>query len=453
MRGLSAFLTPFPIRMPTTPSRSAAAPAALLSWVPERPWLTWASWCYAGYLLTLPLKHTTALNNLSLTVSFLLLTVSIWREQPAAWPRTERSTWCFTVYTLVVLAGIPLSGIDVSNSWERVFSGLAEQWYGFFFTLYFLRHGGAPRFLLHALAGGFVLLTVATLLVLTGIAITLPQALGGDFHLRTIAPGYGIHAQFYLPLLIGLVAVAEPGQKPRPGLILFCAVAFALAVAYGTMSGVALIAAYVLWLGWRRMARQEVRRWRAWSAAAIVLALAVGLALNRTGVEKVANQWSYATQGKGYELLSLRVGIWAIALDCSVDAPWHGYGYGQKKVALVCSDEKYVGPARALHNPMADYFRADRYGSIGFHNQYLENLFVGGWVGSLCWLGLFVGAIVAARHRPDHDGLQHVVLAPLLLIYLAAACFNGLWESQPFSKGLVVLLALALLQDRDTGTA
>lgn len=435
-----------------TASRSAAAPAPLLSWVPERPWLTWASWCYASYLFTLPLKHTTALNNLSLTASFLLLTVSLWRERPATGPRTGpqtgRGAWCFAGYTLVVLAGIPLSGIDVSNSWERVFSGLAEQWYGFLFVLYFLRQDGSPRFLLHALAGGFVLLTVATLLVLAGIALALPQALGGDFHLRAITPGYGIHAQFYLPLLIGLVAVAVPGNKLRLVLLLLCATAFVLAVAYGTMSGVALIATYILWLGWRRMARQNLRRWRAWSIAGIVLVLAVGLALNRSGLEKIANQWSYATQGKGYELLSRRVGIWSIALDCAADAPWHGYGYGQKKVALVCSNEKYVGPARALHNPMADYFRADRYGSIGFHNQYLENLFVGGWVGSLCWLGLFVGALVAARSRPDPDGLLSVVVTPLLLIYLAAACFNGLWESQPFSKGLVVLLALALALTR-----
>lgn len=438
--------------MPTSPSRFSAPSALLLSRVAERPWLTWSSWCYAGYLFTLPLKHTTALNNLCLLGSFLLLVASLWRERPA-WPRVGRGAWCFAGYAAVVLAGIPLSGVDVAHSWERVLPGLAEQLYGFVFVLYFLRQGGAPRFLLRALAGGFALLTVAVLLILAGIALTLPQALGGDFHLRAIAPGYGIHAQFYLPLLLGLAILAAPGGAPRIAAFVLGAAAFALALAYGTMSGVALIVLYVLWLGWRRLGRQDARRWRAWSVAGLVLVLALGLALNRAGLEKIAQQWSYATQGKGYDLLSARVGIWAIALDCIADAPWHGYGYGQKKIALVCSDEKYVGPARARQNPMADYFRTDRYGGIGFHNQYLENLFIGGWVGSLCWLGLFGAAVAAAGRRSDPDGLLRVVVLPLLLIYLAAACFNGLWETQPFSKGLMVLLALALSRDRAPGAA
>jgi O-antigen ligase len=446
--------------MPTISPRAAAAnpspalPAAFLARIADHPWLTWASWAYAGYLLTLPLKNTNALNHLCLVVSFLLWGISLARET-RAWPRVGRGAWCFGVYALLVITGIPLSGIDVGQSWDRVFNGLAEQLYGFLFVLYYLRQGGSPRFLLAALASGFVLLTVAVLAMLAGIAAIDPRFLGGEFHLRNIAPGFGIHAQFYLPLLIGMVVTA-PAHRLRGGfrwaILALAATGFALALAYGTMSGVALIVAYVLWLGWRRLGGQATRRWRAGAAAGIVFVMALGLTLNRSGLEKVAHQWTYATQGKPYELLSLRVGIWAIALDCAADAPWHGYGYGQKKIALVCSDEKYLAPARAKHNPMAEYFRADRYGSIGFHNQYLENLFIGGWAGSLCWLGLFVGAIVAARRQVDPSGLLPAVVAPLLLIYLAAACFNGIWETQPFSKGLMVLLALAWFRGTHNNT-
>ena len=38
----------------------------------------------------------------------------------------------------------------------------------------------------------------------------------------------------------------------------------------------------------------------------------------------------------------------------------------------------------------------------------------------------------------------------LLLIFMAGCLFNGLWEAQPLTKGMMVILALALASPRET---
>ncbi len=79
---------------------------------------------------------------------------------------------------------------------------------------------------------------------------------------------------------------------------------------------------------------------------------------------------------------------------------------------------------------------------VNFHNQYLENIFVAGWLGSLCWMALFALSLRRAwsqRHQP----LIAWLVVPGLIIYLFGCLFNGLWEGPPVSKALMMLLALA----------
>lgn len=434
-------------RRPAFPTSAHAADLFPRGASIRRPWLALAAALCAGYLLTLPLKHTTALNNLCLYGSLLSLIVSGVRER-LAWPRIGRSALFFVAYVGIVVAAIPLAGIDMANSWRRVHTGLFEQVYVFSFCLLYLRNGGARSLLVGALAAGFLLLTVATAIALGTVVWLTPTDLPGTgFHLRAIAPGYGIHAQFFLPLLLGMLAVFP---LRRWQLILAGAgagAAFLLALAYNTTSGLALIVVYAVWLGWRLLGARRLPGRYFLLAGACAAMVALSLAPGRAGLDKIVRQPALWATGQHYQLLSNRIGIWDIALDCVGDAPWHGYGYGQKKIALVCGNEKYRQAAHARNNPMADYFRPEHYGSIGFHNQYLENWFSGGWVGALCWLAFFIGAIRSAWRAPDPDGWQRVIVLPSLLIFLAACSFNGLWEAQPLAKGLMVMLALALSRD------
>lgn len=415
----------------------------------DRPWFFAASLFFAGYLLTLPVKHTVALGNLCLAASVALLAVSFLRENLLL-PRMDKAIWFLAAYAAVATGAILASGIDVAESFNRVRSGLLEQIYVLFFSLLHLQNRRSGRLPLLALAAGFVVLTVVTAIPVATIWLRTPEVFSAGFHIREVSPGYGIHALFFLPLLFGSLLVFRP-----PGLLLAAGgavvlIAFFLMLSYNSTSSVVFVCLYLVVISSRLLNERFRIGYGKMLALGVAGLLSFSFSIEREAYDKIRNQFTLVGEGQYYTLLSTRAGIWAIGVDCAADAPWYGYGYGQKKVALICSDDKYIQPARERNNLMADYYRKDAYGKIGFHNQYIENWFVSGWLGSFCWLAFFLGACRSAWRKREASGLQQILVLPLLLIFMAGCLFNGLWEAQPLTKGMMVILALALASPRET---
>ncbi len=417
----------------------------MTAWLFRRRWSAFdvAVVLFCGYLVTLPLLHVTALRNLCLYGSFLATLVSLARRE-VRWPRADRAIYFLLAYALISVAALFVSQIDVARSLREVRSELLVQLYVLGFTLLYLANRASPRPLLLALAGSFVLLVLVTLLQLAHTVIFAPERFSPEFHLRELSPGFGLSLQFYLPVLAGTATVLKLPAAWRAFALGTVAIAFALGVWYNTVSAVILAGAYLVYAAARHL-RGRLRV----SGSSLALLACVGMAatvlvLRDRGYEKVTSQLELVGQGRYVELLNMRGGMWAVGIPCAKDAPWHGYGYGQKKVALVCSDEAYVGPERRRGNFMADYFRAQDYGKVSLHNQYLENWFVSGWVGALLWLAFFAAACLSSWRKRAADGLQQLVVLPALLIFLAGCFFNGLWEGPPYGKAIMVVLALAL---------
>ncbi len=417
-------------------------------WHKNGSWFDLANVLFSGYLLTLPLPHTAALNNLFLYGSVLPLAVSL-RRREVQWPRVDPAIVFLLAYAAIAVFGVFASQIDMANSLHRVRSDLLEQLYVLAFSLLYVRNRPSPVRLLLPLAAGFVVLTLGVLVSLLLIPFQQPQVFSQDFYLGDLFRRYGLNAQFYLPILAGGLAICRLSHAKRWLLTLAVATAFALAVWHNTTSAVILVSAHLLFLTLRHLRLRFRIGPSRLVLFGLVAAIAVALSLKEEGYEKIKAQGALLSEGKHFELLSLRGGIWAIAIQCAKDAPWYGYGFGQKKVALICSDEAYIGPARENGNIMANYFRKENYGKASFHNQYLENWFISGWLGALLWLAFFLGACRSAWLMRSADGLQQLVVLPSLLIFLAGCFFNGLWEGPAMAKGIMVILALALARRAD----
>jgi O-antigen ligase len=396
-----------------------------------------------GYLLTLPLPHTAALNNLFLYGSVLPLAVSL-RRNELQWPRMDRAVLLLLAYAAIAVFGIFANQIDTANSLHRVRSDLLEQLYVLGFCLLYVGNRPSPARLLLPLAGGFLLLTLGMVVYVLLTLFQQPQVFSQDSYLRDVFPRYGLNAQFYLPILVGGLALGRLSHAGRWLLILAVAAAFVLAVWHNTTSAVVFVALHLLFVTLRHLRVRFQIGFAHLALFGLVAAIAVALSLKEAGFQKIMAQGALLSEGKHFELLSRRGGIWAIAIPCAKDAPWYGYGYGQKKVALICSEETYIRPARESGNVMADYFRRENYGKASFHNQYLENWFITGWLGALLWFAFFLGACHSAWRMRSADGLQQLVVLPSLLIFLAGCFFNGLWEGPAVAKGIMVILALAL---------
>lgn len=399
-----------------------------------------------GYLTTLALPHTTALRNIFLYTSVLAFAASLWRRE-LQWPRVDRSVWLLLGYAVVAVLAVLVNQIDAGRSLERVRSELLMQAYVLVFALAYIQTGSSPRRILVPLAAGFVLLVAYAAGSLLYHWIWAPGIFTPDFQLRAIVDGYGLNAQFYLPIVVGGLAVFALSRAVRALTVVAVAGGFALAVWYNTTTAVLFVALHMIFV-----AAWELRRRLRIGAAGLALLAFAGLAavvvsLKDEGYAKVTEQANLVSEGKYYEMLSLRGGLWAIGVACAKDAPWYGYGYNEKKVALVCSDEKYLRPARESGNPMAGYFRKEDYGKVSLHNQYLANWLESGWLGTLLWLALFLGACRSSWQKRA-DEVQALVVLPSLVIFLAGCMFNSLWSGYAASKGIMVMLALALAERR-----
>ncbi len=399
-----------------------------------------------GYLTSLALPHATALRTVFLYASILAFAASVARRE-LQWPRMDRSIWLLGGYALVAIVAVLVNQIDAGRSLDRVRSELLMQGYVLVFALAYVQNGPSPRRILLPLAAGFVLLVLYAAGSLLYHWIWAPAVFTPDFQLRAIVDGYGLNAQFYLPILVGGLMVFPLPRTLRVLALLAIAGGFALAIWYNTTTAVVFVALHMILVA----AWELRRRLRIGAAGLGVLAFAglaaVVVSLKEEGYQKVAEQADLVSEGKYYEMLSLRGGIWAIGVECAKDAPWYGYGYNERKVALVCSDEKYLRPAREAGNPMAGYFRKEDYGKVSLHNQYLANWIETGWLGSLLWLALFLGACYSSWKKRA-DEVQALVVLPSLVIFLAGCMFNSLWSGYAASKGIMVMLALALAERR-----
>jgi O-antigen ligase len=398
-----------------------------------------------GYLTTLALPHATALRNILLYASVLAFAASLVRRE-LQWPRVDRSVWLLLGYALVAVAAVLVNQIDAARSLDRVRSELLMQAYVLVFALAYVQNGPSPRRILLPLAGGFVLLVAYAAGSLLYHSIWAPAIFTPDFQLRAIVDGYGLNAQFYLPIVVGGLVVFPLSRAVRGLALGAVAGGFALAVWYNTTTAVLFVALHMIFI-----AAWEVRRRLRIGAAGLALLAVLGLAavvvsLKNEGYEKMAEQAELVSEGKYYQMLSLRGGIWAIGVECAKDAPWYGYGYNEKKVALVCSDEKYLRQARERGNPMAGYFRKEDYGKVSLHNQYLAHWLESGWLGTALWLAFFLGACRSAWKKRAKDEVQAFVVLPSLVIFLAGCMFNSLWSGYAASKGIMVMLALALAE-------
>ena len=409
-------------------------------------WFGVAVVLFYGFLATLALPHTTALRNIFLYTSMLAFAASLWRRE-LQWPRVDRSVWFLLAYAIVALAAVLVNRVDTLESLQRARSELLVQAYVLAFVLVYVQNRPSPRLIVAPLALGFALLVLYAVLALAYYALWKPEIFTPDFHLRQIVDRYGLDAQFYLPIAAASLALFPLGRGARLVLLLVVAVGFALAVAYNTTSGVVLVAVYLAFLAGRYLRRRYRIGVGQLALLALLAAIGLALALTDEGYKKIADQARFASEGKYFAMLSARGGLWAIGAQCASDAPWYGYGYNEKKAALVCDDEKYLRPARESGNPMAEYFHKDNYGKVSLHNQYLANWFESGWPGSFFWLAFFIGACLSAWKKRA-DELQALVVLPSLLIFLAGCLFNGLWEGHAASMGIMVLLGLALAERR-----
>jgi O-antigen ligase len=416
-------------------------------WGEAPSWFGVAVVLFSAYLLTLPMLHVTALRNIFLYSSLIAFCGSLWRRE-VRWPRVDNAAWLLVAYAAVAVVAIAVNQVDTAASLHRVRTELLVQLYILVFVLVYAANRASPRPILSALGGGFVLLTLFALFSLLHAWLSNVDMFAGHFHLRQLVDGYGLNAQFYLPVLAGALAAFALPPPWRTALWVVVAAAFALTVWYNATSAVvfmALCMVYVALYYLRRRYRIGVARL---ALFALVGAVAAVLVPKAEGVDKILQQARLAAEGRYFELLSMRGGLWAVGVECAADAPWYGYGYGQRKVARVCGQESYLAPARERGNPMADYFRQSDPGKVSLHNQYLENWVLAGWIGALLWLGFFLGACRSAWRKRGPDGFQQLVVLPALVIFLAGCFFNGLWEGGPWSKAIMVILGLALVERR-----
>lgn len=410
------------------------------------------SYFIAAYLLTLPIDGVKAASNLFFYASMVFLVMSGLREEHAflRLRNLDFSVWFLGLYVLVVAGAIFLSQYDTINSLNRLRTGLGAQLYVLYSSFLVLQKSNSVKLLIAAMAIGCCLLVAKTLLVIGAAWIASPDLFSQGFHIRQFSPGYGLSMLFFLPVLFGYLVTFRPKHA---WIYIGCGVGvlgFVLAILYNSTSSVILIGCYLTYLGLRNAHLHSALGYGRLAVIALLSLFVLFGVISRDGQRKISDQYTKLVSGTKYDMLSSRVGIWAIGIDCALDAPWYGYGYGQKKVALVCSNQKYLEPARLKGNSSSDYFKEERYGSIGFHNQYIENWFIGGWLGFFLWLIIFAGAGNAAwRKRRVDLGLEIIVL-PMMLLYLVGCIFNGLWEAQPMTKGLMVLLAWAWWKPAET---
>jgi O-antigen ligase len=138
------------------------------------------------------------------------------------------------------------------------------------------------------------------------------------------------------------------------------------------------------------------------AVAALVLAAAVF-----ASVQIVGGEWD------GSDLTD-RPALWSVASDYIQQSPWFGYG-----------PEKWAGLYQSSEIPRA--------GQRSAHNQWLDILFVAGWVGGALFLAMLATTLWSAgRARPG------VMLALATIVMIGAT--EGAW-----SVGVVDLLSFSLV--------
>lgn len=415
-----------------------------------RSFFDWAVLFFMGYLATLPLKPVVAIHNICYVFSLLLFVLAWWRKE-LHFPRLNPWLLSLGAYAVIGVLGIFINQIDVANSIKDLRNNLFQQLYILFFTLTYIANRPRPVKFLWALCAGFVVLTFMNVLQIAWLWMTAPETFGPDFHIRQIpyGSGYGLNFQFYFPLLVGLLFSSSrlPALWRVLGLA-FCFIALGTGISYNVTSAVIMIALYLLWVAGRYLCRSFKLNIGWLLALVAVFAVVSTLSISQAGHEKLARQYALIEQGEYFELLSGRGALWDLAFDCIKDAPLLGYGYGDKKVALICGQDRYRLAAEARGNTMAGYFQTEGYGKTGFHNQYLETFLISGPIGLLCWLVLWFGALRSAWRQRGEDGFHQLVTIPVTLIFLGGCFFNGLWEGPPLAKGLLVVLAFAFTQHR-----
>lgn len=416
----------------------------------SRRFFDWATLFFMGYLATLPLKPVVAVHNICYVLSLLLFGLAWWRKE-LRFPRLNPWLLALGAYALIGVLGIAINQIDVANSVKDLRNNLFQQLYILLFTLVYIANRPHPVRLLWALCAGFVVLTLMTAGQMAWLWISTPEIFGPDFHIRQIpyGSGYGLNFQFYFPLLVGLLVVAGNRSPVRRALgLLFCLVALGTGISYNVTSAVIMIALYLLWVAGRYLVCRFKLKIGWLVALAAVFVVLSALSISRAGYDKLVAQYSLVEEGQYFELFSRRGALWDLAADCIKDVPLLGYGYGDKKVALICGQDRYRLAAEARGNPWAGYFQTEGYGKAGFHNQYLETLLISGPLGLLCWLAFWFGALRSAWRQRGEDGFHQLVTIPVALIFLGGCFFNGIWEGPPMAKGLMVVLAFAFTLPR-----
>lgn len=416
----------------------------------NRSFFDWAAFFFMGYLASLPLQPIVALHNICYVLSLLLFGLAWWRKE-LSFPRFNPWLLALGAYALIGVLAIAINQIDVANSIKDLRNVLFQQIYILFFTLVYIANRPGPIKLLWALCAGFFVITLMNVGQMAWLWIIRPEFFGPDFHIRQIpyGSGYGLNFQFYFPLLVGLlVFTANLSPVWRAIGLLFCLVALGTGISYNVTSAVIMIAIYLLWVTWRYL-QYRFRLKTGWLIALLaVFAVISALSISKAGYDKLVAQYSMVEKGQYFEMFSRRGALWDIAVDCIRDVPLYGYGYGDKKVALICGQDRYRVAAEARGNPWADYFATEGYGKAGFHNQYLETLLISGPLGFLCWFAFWIGALCSAWGQRGEDGFHQLVTIPVALIFLGGCFFNGIWDGPPMAKGLMVVLAFAFTLHR-----
>lgn len=149
--------------------------------------------------------------------------------------------------------------------------------------------------------------------------------------------------------------------------------------------------------------------------------------------------------------LSGRNGLWRGTLMCMEKKYWFGYGYGWKKMQIVCNTPEFLEKLENSNNRWwLSHYKSAGYGKINPHSTYFEILFTGGIVSLVLFLILTIYLIKISFDKFSYDEVSCFIF-PILLSYFINSFMNGYWGDSYQAKLLFVFIAFLVAIAKNYG--
>lgn len=389
------------------------------------------------FLFTLPLPHVTAINNIGFYGCLLFFLFAIFK-------RELLHPYFNKVFFLVVFSYFSISLIGsflhietIGISLKAVKAHLFEQLFVLIYVLYFIKNSGKITHMLMVISISYIGIIVIPLYDFFDVLFSAGVSQALNIREIGLFDNYGINFQFYYPILLGSFFLSEVSLKVKSYWAFFLFLGFFFGVLYNTLTAIVLVFFYILFVFFLHVSN---------NLKIIYLLLAsLSLIVFPYSLEKISSDINKFNKKDNYSLLSSRVAIWDVAIDCALDAPIYGYGYGQKKIKYICTDDKYVNAAAERGNFFGSAYLKG--GKINFHNVYIESLFTTGWLGLLLLLGMFWYAILLAYRNKHFKEINRLLVIPIIVIFMLGSLMNGIWEGYAISKALMVFIGIGVYKE------